>query len=521
MGWLNDEVNKAKAIVSDPGQAIQNVVNTAVKDTTNVANAAGSLISNPSVDNLKKITAQTLANPLAPAIAGAALTAVGVPAPLAAGIVGGTEYLATNSASKGVMAGIGAYGGSNLFTDVSAGGSAAIQGGEAGVDSTTGQNFVAGLSNPSEVLAAASSSPSVYKDALALGSNVVAAANGPNGNLITSGLTGNGNPQPTASGTAAGSDYTATVGGNPSGQYYNRNPIPASQLNLIGAQYVPGENPDTSERTYFQPSYSTAANNMPVTTGSPTTYTPQQAPTNPNPSPSPGTLTQTAGAGTPPPNLTGAPTISSIAAANPQLSAILSAGSQGGAQRPQMSPEMLASIQQPVPVMRAAMGGLQNTPQAILAQQPTPASIPMSYNLQNAYHRPYAQDPVSQSVTGMAEGGLDHHAHMAARKSIASDPKAQGYNLGSYSDGGRLLKGPGDGVSDSIPATIGHKQPARLADGEFVVPARHVSELGNGSTEAGARKLYAMLDRIQSARAKTVGKKKGSIDSKADKYLPA
>ena len=492
MGWLNDEVNKAKAIVSNPGQAAQNVVNTVVKDTKNVASAAGSLISNPSVDNLKKITAQTLANPLAPAVAGAALTAVGIPAPLAAGIVGGTEYLATNSASKGLQTGIGAYGGSNLFTDVAAGGSAAIQGGEAGVDSTTGQNFVAGLSHPTEVLAAASNSPSVYKDALALGSNVVAAANGPNGNLITSGLTGNGNPQPTASGTAAGSNYTATVGGNPSGQYYNRNPIPASQLNLIGAQYVPGENPDTSERTYFQPSYSTAANNMPVTTGSPTTYTPQQAPTNPNPSPSPGTSTQTAGA-----------------------------GSQGGAQRPQISPEMLASIQQAVPVMRAAMGGLQNTPQAILAQQPTPASIPMSYNLQNAYHRPYAQDPVSQSVTGMAEGGLDHHAHMAARKSIASDPKAQGYNLGSYSDGGRLLKGPGDGVSDSIPATIGHKQPARLADGEFVVPARHVSELGNGSTEAGARKLYAMLDRIQSARAKTVGKKKGSIDSKADKYLPA
>ena len=57
-------------------------------------------------------------------------------------------------------------------------------------------------------------------------------------------------------------------------------------------------------------------------------------------------------------------------------------------------------------------------------------------------------------------------------------------DLGGYSDGGRLLKGPGDGVSDSIPAVIGNKQPARLADGEFVVPARIVSELGNGSTEA-------------------------------------
>lgn len=94
-------------------------------------------------------------------------------------------------------------------------------------------------------------------------------------------------------------------------------------------------------------------------------------------------------------------------------------------------------------------------------------------------------------------------------------------HLGDYSDGGRLLKGPGDGVSDSIPASIGGRQPARLADGEFVVPARIVSELGNGSTEAGARKLYAMMDRIQKARKKSVGSDKVAVNSKADKYLPA
>jgi len=91
-------------------------------------------------------------------------------------------------------------------------------------------------------------------------------------------------------------------------------------------------------------------------------------------------------------------------------------------------------------------------------------------------------------------------------------------DLGGYSDGGRLLRGPGDGVSDSIPATIGGKQPARLAEGEFVVPARIVSELGNGSTEAGAKKLYAMMDRVQKARRKT---KNVAADTKAHKYLPA
>ena len=91
-------------------------------------------------------------------------------------------------------------------------------------------------------------------------------------------------------------------------------------------------------------------------------------------------------------------------------------------------------------------------------------------------------------------------------------------NLGGYSDGGQLLRGPGDGVSDDIPATIGNKQPARLADGEFVVPARIVSELGNGSTEAGARKLYAMMDRIKKTRAKA---KNIAANTKADKHLPA
>ena len=114
-------------------------------------------------------------------------------------------------------------------------------------------------------------------------------------------------------------------------------------------------------------------------------------------------------------------------------------------------------------------------------------------------------------------------------KQIAAGGGMMGYavggglgSLGSYSDGGRLLKGPGDGVSDSIPATIGSKQqPARLADGEFVIPARIVSELGNGSTDAGAKKLYAMMDRVQRARGKTTGKNKVAANSRSDKYLPA
>lgn len=106
---------------------------------------------------------------------------------------------------------------------------------------------------------------------------------------------------------------------------------------------------------------------------------------------------------------------------------------------------------------------------------------------------------------GMAQGG----GIMAAGGKTSS--------LGSYSDGGRMLKGPGDGMSDNIPGIIGGKQPARLADGEFVVPADVVSHLGNGSTDAGAKRLYAMMDTVRKART---GNKKQGKQIKAEKYLP-
>jgi hypothetical protein len=102
-------------------------------------------------------------------------------------------------------------------------------------------------------------------------------------------------------------------------------------------------------------------------------------------------------------------------------------------------------------------------------------------------------------------------------------PMAQGglAGLNTFNKGGmpkgRFLQGAGDGTSDSIPATIGGSQPARLADGEFVIDARTVSEIGNGSSKAGAKKLYAMMERVHKERKKA---KRGQ-DSNADRYLPA
>jgi hypothetical protein len=95
-----------------------------------------------------------------------------------------------------------------------------------------------------------------------------------------------------------------------------------------------------------------------------------------------------------------------------------------------------------------------------------------------------------------------------------------GYNLGGYAHGEvpRLLKGPGDGMSDDIPATIADRQEARLADGEFVVPADVVSHLGNGSTDAGAKKLHDMMTKVREART---GNPKQGKQIKAEKFIPS
>jgi hypothetical protein len=82
----------------------------------------------------------------------------------------------------------------------------------------------------------------------------------------------------------------------------------------------------------------------------------------------------------------------------------------------------------------------------------------------------------------------------------------------------RMINGDGDGMSDSVPATIDDTQPARLADGEFVIPADVVSGLGNGSTKAGAKQLYAMMDRVRHART---GTKQQGKEINPTKYMPA
>ena len=123
----------------------------------------------------------------------------------------------------------------------------------------------------------------------------------------------------------------------------------------------------------------------------------------------------------------------------------------------------------------------------------------------------------------MANQGLPAGLNIQALQAQAQQQQgmAAGGIAGLTPDDGKMLNGNGDGVSDEIPAMIEGEQEAALSDGEFIVPARIVSELGNGSSDAGAQKLYAMIDRIQAARSKTMGdNKEYAKDTNAERYLP-
>jgi hypothetical protein len=145
-----------------------------------------------------------------------------------------------------------------------------------------------------------------------------------------------------------------------------------------------------------------------------------------------------------------------------------------------------------------------------------------------------AKKPAKAKVTGARNiANMDaadaamaelNNARYGANMSQMTMPKAGLASLGDlpYATGGiaagRYLKGNGDGMSDSIPATINGRQPARLADGEFVVPADVVSHLGNGSSDAGAKKLYSMMDKVRKART---GKAKQAPAVNPNKMMPA
>jgi hypothetical protein len=422
-----------------------------------------------------------------PMIAGGALAATGVGAPAAAALIGGLQYARTGSLNKGLMAGLGAYGGAGLASGLAGAGasqasgaigeSAALAGEEAAKQA--GSEYAAkqaainaagqSATNPAAIEAVAqrqatlnafpqSAFEQAAKESAVNAYMPTAAQSAALSSPMQTGLSG-------LASTGGRDAFLSSMGG-------------AKGLGIAGLAAAAPALLNTDTQPPPQAGDSTMPQRLRYDQGIATPFPQPDVPDFAN-------LGQDFGR---------------------QRSYFPNAGYQ------QIIPEQAKSIR------GYAGGGLpvEQMSQANAVGMNT--GYPQADITGHAYSTA-SQTPVSQNVVqGTADTGVNRMTGQMLAKGGISDAY---YNLGGYSDGGRLLRGPGDGVSDSIPATIGRKQPARLADGEFVVPARIVSELGNGSTEAGARKLYGMMDRVQRARSKTVGKGKVAKNTRADKFLPA
>jgi hypothetical protein len=449
---------------------------------------------------------------LLPTLLGAGLAMTGIGAPVAALMVGGGYSVATGSLQKGLMAGLGAYGGAGLTGSLMGAGSAA------------GANAANAGANAANAGANTVNAANAGVNTAALTPGNVSALNGIQGGANAA-LTGGANtagqltsqtantlygtpmpsvasvsqtaaaaPPPTFMQTAAGNFDKASAGVQ---NLYNggwdatSNFLGANKMNLGLAAA-----PMVSDALSPKP----PGPQTPVDKGMIRPYTFDTNQT--------GTYAD-AGGSRPIYDRT-APTYDTVA------------GLGDTSEKQHFNPVFTA--QEPYAAARGGIVGLalggQVERDAAVKSVGMNTDFPMAHIETPIYANPMMSRPDAREVINPSgDVGVDEFT--GEPRMAGGGIAGGGYNLGGYSDGGRLLKGPGDGVSDSIPASIGGRQPARLADGEFVVPARIVSELGNGSTEAGARKLYAMMDRVQKQRKKSVGKGKVAVNSRADKHLPA
>ena len=145
------------------------------------------------------------------------------------------------------------------------------------------------------------------------------------------------------------------------------------------------------------------------------------------------------------------------------------------------------------PNRRPGSAGRRYFSDTIYAKQPE--TTPMSIAEARAKAKEQAEGIAAlQSGKDMAEGGI-----LALSK-------------------GRYLDGSTDGMADKVPARIDNGQEARLSDGEFVIPADVVSHLGNGNSDAGARVLHEMMNRVRKERT---GNEKQGKEINPTRMLPA
>ena len=511
---------------------------------------------------------------LLPTLAGAALAATGVGAPMAALLVGGGYGLATGSITKGLMAGLGAFGGAGLTSSLGAlGGEAAAQAGQQaateGFKQTAEEAVKSGLSNQVMDASRGMVEPQLAQT-LETAQNYITPQNFPGLTPTQIQASQTGLSEAIKSGSTpeqymgslgrASAAQTGTTTGNISrgiGEVFSSPSAAGSFVKdnalTLGGALLPALTQDQKPPAgYTEDEYDRYLKGFRMSPN----YQAYEAP-RPNPYyqakyAAEGGIMQLQGGGSPVERMSMANT-----AMNPQgglypQGMIDKTQYATPTQRP-VSSEMVdeaPAYERSSPMLMAEGGiarykskGQVNVLQDYIDRQeqqqmshlPEGVSIPRTGIFRDTDVDTARKDALTAAMirlgkAGKAAGikpialpktaikGLGDISGISEDTTEAAAGGTMRYNLGGYSDGGRMLKGPGDGMSDSIPASISGKQPARLADGEFVVPADVVSHLGNGSTDAGAKKLYGMMDRIRKART---GKKKQAPAVKTARYMPA
>lgn len=160
----------------------------------------------------------------------------------------------------------------------------------------------------------------------------------------------------------------------------------------------------------------------------------------------------------------------------------------------------------------AAQAAANQQAQGILAAAPKYEAVTPKWNATNAVAMPWAK-PAAPATAAPAPQAIP----TPAEKLESIQPKTAAHGGIMEAAKGRYLRGNTDGMADKIDTSIDDTQPAKLSHGEFVVPADVVSHLGNGNSDAGAKKLYQMMDRIRIART---GSKAQGKQINPDKFMP-
>lgn len=424
---------------------------------------------------------------LLPTLLGAGLMFIpGLNAVAAAGIVGAGTGIATGSLKKGLLAGLSAYGGASLARGLGAGVQAAktVATNTAGAAGTGATSIAPAVSTPGVTTAGTNALPGFT-------SEIAGAPATSLGNLGASrGLSAVGQTLTSAAPTAAAPALTLTPPGAATGFFSNfanaaRAGLPAGTPSMLvkGAPMLAGLGLMNS----FSGAYSSRLPGGQIDNSYTGPYTAQER----------------------------------VASFAPDTESLLSSSKerryfnvdmpeiydmQGRIVQPGSSTEKGAMIYQPVFNKKAKKGQDQYTwtPFPYMTPQAQPQSFEeaMRSSGRGMFGMPLPQEQYSY---GFAEGGevpMDDGAFVMDARSVSEVGNGSS-NAGKEilaRMGGRPIEGPGDGVSDSVPANIGGTQKARVARDEVLFPAAAVKQLGKGSPERGTQKLYALMEKAHKAR---------------------